>query len=222
MSKNPSPSNNFLPNIPIGTIGVTPTFNGPYDNFIARAIQWFTATRGNYSGWAAAPVNHAFVYVGNVAGYAKPQIVEAEARGAQFSDWDKYADSVIWLTDIECVNDEARMGSPTLNPIITPTPEQRQKIREYAIDCAVKNVGYGFLDFLGIALAQRRVDAIDPDNPPWWVKRLGDDDHLICSQLAAAAWRYADLYIYPHRIDGLVSPEDLYMAGGCPPHKPEG
>lgn len=211
----PNPSN-FVPPIPVGTIGVTATFNGPFDNFIARAIQWFTATRSQYSGWSNAPVNHAFVYVGCVAGYEKPQIVEAEAGGAQFSDWDKYADSVIWLTDIrQCANG----WYETVNDVpLVPTPEQQKKIAEYAIDCVIKHVGYGFLDFLGMALAQRRVGAIDPNNPPWWVKRLGDDSHLICSQLAAAAWHYANLIIYPTRIDGLVSPEDLYMAGGCPAH----
>lgn len=192
--------------LPLGTIGVTPTYGNKFDKFIGGAIRWATATQDNYHGLKNAPVNHAVVYVGPVIGYDKPQLVQAQPGGASFADWDSYGDQMIWLTVM----------------LYTPTDAARAKIIETAKDLAIKRVGYGFLDFLGIALAQRRFGYIvNPNRPPWWVRRLGSNKHMICSQLADYCWERAGVQLFKNRIPGLVTPEDLYLNGGAPTHPAE-
>lgn len=201
----------------LGTIGVTPTFGNSLDSTVARAIQWFTATRDDYSGvpteWAPAKVNHAVVYVGVQRGYVTPQLVQANPGGASFADWDSYGSNMIWLNEIHQETDKALVG-----PVLTPTTAQRLQIAAWAANAARVGIGYNYVDFVAIALAQKRFGKLganwESKGSPWWVDRLSDDNRLICSQLADMAWRNAGLQIFAdNRPAGLVSPEDLYLAG---------
>lgn len=187
---------------PNGTIGVTPTFGPWYDRFVARGIQWVTSTRDQYGKFHDAKVNHAVVFVGDIDGRDGPQLVQAQPGGAAFDRWDAYGDAMIWLTDI----DEAGTGIP-----IAPTTIQQSQIVEFAKDCAIKKIGYNYLDFLAIALAQQRFgDVVSDSKPSWWAKRLANPKHLICSQLADAAYSFAGIQLFSdHRLSGLVSPADL-------------
>jgi len=179
-----------------GTFGTTPTFGNTFDRSVARAIQWFTATRDQYGRWHDAPVNHAVLYVGEVPGYDQPQIVEAAPGGANFSDWNAYGTDMVWAHEVEGV---------TLND------QQRASIAQFGIDCAIKGVGYGYLDFVAIALAQRRMHSIVfYEHTQWWAKRLGDPHRLICSQLVDWCYLQADVHLFSDgRWPGLVSPADL-------------
>lgn len=182
----------------LATIGVVNTG----DNFVARAIRWFTGTKDQYGRWNDAKVNHAFIYVGIIAGYDEPQIVESNPGGAVFSPWNKYGKRAVWLTHL----DESGTGLP-----VFLSPQNRYAIVSWARSFAIKKVGYSYLDIVAIALAQRRIgEPIDPHNPPWWVKRLADPRHLICSQLVDYAYEKAGVHLFSDgRLPGLVSPADL-------------
>jgi hypothetical protein len=114
---------------------------------------------------------------------------------------------MIWLTHIA----QRRVGGTLVS--LEPTDAQREAIAVWAIDCAVKHIGYNYLDFVAIALAQQRLNTIvNYDNPPWWVKRLSNPRRLICSQLADYAWDKAGVHLFADkRPAGLVSPNDLFM-----------
>ena len=202
----------LMNNLAVGTIGVTPTFGNGFDKFVATGIQWFTATRDDYSkAWTNAKVNHAVVYVGSVDGIddGYPQLVEARPGGAGFARADSYGDHMIWLNHL------VQAGT---DHILTVTDAQRMIVREYAVDCAVKKIGYNYLDFVAIALAQKRFGDTGSNwykyGAPWWVKRLSNDHRLICSQLVDEAYQRAGVKLFNDgRPSGLVSPADLYAIG---------
>lgn len=189
-----------------GTIGVTPTFGNNFDRFVAREIQWFTASRDAYSKtWVNSKVNHAVVYVGSVPGIANgyPQLVEARPRGASFVNYDNYGKNMIWLDTIY----QAGTGTK-----LVPTTEQRNIIKEYAIECAQNKIGYNYLDFVAIGMAQKRFGNHEPElAKERWVQILSNDHRLICSQLVDEAYNRAKLYLFNDgRPTGLVSPADLF------------
>jgi hypothetical protein len=205
---------------PLATIGVTPTYGSGYGRYIGGAIRWFTATAGKYRGFKDAPVNHAVIFVGDVPGFDKPQLVEMQPSGARFRDWDHYGDQMIWLLQMEqdwCI---------TLQPtdpmrMIYPSDAQRKLAASTAIDLVCKHIGYNFLEFFALALAAKRVGLINPDKPPLWARYLASNKHMDCSQAADYCWAKAGLHIFKNRIPGMVTPEDLYLAGGCPTHPAE-
>lgn len=176
-----------------GAYGVTPTYGSWYDQFIGSGIRWFTATEDQYHHWHDATVNHAVIYVGEVAGYDKLKLVEARPGGARLSDWDEYGDSMIWV-----------------NKFVVDEAHQRQIVRT-ALMCAQRKIGYNYLDFLAIGLAQKRMHhIIDYNDAPWWAERLSDPDRLICSQLVDYCYEQASIILFnDHRPTGLVSPADL-------------
>jgi hypothetical protein len=145
-----------------------------------------------------APVNHAFVYVGH------GMIVEAQPGGARTVPADRYH-TVAWST-----------GKIPL------TDTQRSAIAAAAVGFADRHVGYGWLDIVAIALAQRRtfglVHARAPlAEQPWWVQRIERMDRLICSQLVDLAYADAGVQLFDDgRIPGLVSPGDLWRLIGSP------
>lgn len=130
-----------------------------------------------------SPVDHAFVYVGG------GRIVEA-VRHVRYNTVDAYP-GAIWST-----------GSVAL------TDAQRDTI----FTAAETFVGlpYNILDIAAIALAQNRLGHL-VDGDEWWVKRLSDPTHLICSQLVDQAYLQAGIHLFSDgRLPGLVSPGDLY------------
>ena len=200
----------------IGAWGTTPTYGNWYDRFIGAGIRWATATEDDYSKFphiegeehfTDAKVNHAVLFVGDVAGFSGPMLVEARPGGAAFAPWDKYGDAMTWANSFDTTYGVNLMPHAPLHP------EVRQAIANFGIDCALKRVGYGYADFLAIALAQKRFHNLVPyDNPPWWVRELGRPDRLICSQLVDWCYQQAGVELFDdNRFPGLVSPADLYM-----------
>lgn len=199
---------------PLGTIGVTKTYGSWFDRFVAGGIRYMTATEDMYHHFHDAAVNHSVVFVGQPPGFTKPQLVQAGTHGAQFAPWDIYGKDMIWLTEISQLREDGSLVR------LNPTDEQRTKIAQAAIDCAVKKIGYNYLDFFTIAFAQKRwfhqtIKYNLKDNP-WFVqlllKRLSSPKHMICSQLSDYTWNQANLHLFADlRPTGLVSPEDLYL-----------
>lgn len=194
---------------PLACIGVTPTYGNFRDRFVARGIQWFTATRDQYSKFENATVNHAVIYVGPVKGYdPTPQLVEARPGGAGFAPWDQYGDSMIWIDRFK------PLGSDTEYVL---SDFERQQIVFNAVNFAMNKIGYNYLDFVAIALAQQRFDQLvhyDPKDNPWWlnkaVDRLSRGDRLICSQLDDECYARSGVHLFQdNRPSGLVSPADL-------------
>lgn len=133
-----------------------------------------------------SPVNHAFVYIG------EGRIVEA-VRRVKVDFADQY-DDIIWST--------GRLPTP-----LTPTPDQRNAIVQAAL--AMVDDRYNVLDLLAIALAQKRLGRrVDGDE--WWVKRLSANGREICSQVVDKAYDQAGIHLFSGRLEGLVSPGDLY------------
>lgn len=139
-----------------------------------------------FASWAIrwgthSPVNHAFLYVGG------GQIIEA-VRHVQLSPWDSYP-GTIWS------------GSMGLDPVL---------LSSIAADArGYLGESYNVLDILAIALAQSRLGHL-VDGDEWWVKRLSDDHHLICSQLVDQAYLDRGVHLFNDgRLPGLVSPGDL-------------
>lgn len=161
-----------------------------------------TPTHGNWRTRIAAflirygtesPVNHSALYVGEVAGYDKPQIIEARPGGAGYADWDSYSDCT-WSTS-------------RLPLDLVPTDEQRILIAQAAT--GMVGTPYGWLDLVAIALAQRRLGRV-VDGDEWWVRRIASSRTLICSQLVDRAYLEAGVHLFDDgRIPGLVSPGDL-------------
>ena len=133
-----------------------------------------------------APVNHAFVYVGD------GQIVEACPSGARTVPATNYG-PIVW----------SHQGL---------SEKQRTAIVVKADLLAQQRVGYGWLDLVAIGLAQRRAGKIvDLKNPPWWVRRIARQDRLICSQLVDVCYQAAGVALFDDgRLPGLVSPGDLW------------
>lgn len=159
--------------------------------------------KGRLIGWLIrygtdSPVNHAFVYIGG------GKIVEAQPGGARIVKASRYH-KVAWSTG------EIRL-----------TDAQRTAIAATAQGFAARKVGYGWLDIVAIALAQRRtfglVHALAPiEKQPWWVRRIQRLDRLICSQLVDLAYADAGVQLFDDgRIPGLVSPGDLWRLIGSP------
>lgn len=199
---------NLVPPRP-GTFGTTPTFGPWYDKFVARSIQWMTATRDQYGKWHDSPVNHAVVFVGEVPGYDKPQLVEARPGGASLHDWDEYAD-IHWANRFKL-----KSGSSYVPYVLSEW--QRQHIAHTALMLADNKVGYGYRDYLAIALAQQRLGyvinpaKIDNKIERWVLDQLSRPDRLICSQLVDYCYQCANVELFDDkRPTGLVSPADLY------------
>lgn len=207
---------------PVGTIGVTPTHGKGIAEFVGAGIRWFTATREQYNGgkshWVNAPVNHAVVMVGPVPGVdgGYPQLIQAANSGAQFARWDTYGTNMIWLDAIRQQLPHMEEGA-----FLVPSPAQQSIIRAEAVQLVANHTGYNPWDYLAIALAQKRFGNHEEWLAhEWWVRRLNygvGKLELICSQLCDYLWHKAGLDIFADmRPDGLVSPEDLYLAGGAP------
>lgn len=176
---------------------VTRTGGRLYDRVIAWLIRWITATKVGHR-WRDSPVNHAAVFVGPVSRYPEGALVEARPGGAAYVSVTAYPEA-IW-------------SSGRLPERLTPTDAQRERIAAAAK--GMLGTPYGFLDDLAVGLAQRRTRDtlgrwVSVDRPPWWVRRIADRHTLICSQLVAAAWHDSGLDLYPGRLEGLVTPEDL-------------
>lgn len=175
---------------PLGTIGVVDT-----KSFYGRIIKWATKS----------PVSHAVVYVGH------GQLAEAEPEGARLRPWDEYGDAMVWLTEMGRLDID---GVPV--GVLEPTDEQRREVADFAIACAVAQVGYSWIDIAILALCSPRLDRINPDRPPWWARRLASMGTLVCSELADEAWSRAGLDIFEGRVRGFVTPGDCWRAGGSP------
>lgn len=178
---------------------VTPTYGNRMDRFVGWAIRATTATRSG-TRWIDATVNHAALYVGDLPGYSKPQIIEARPGGAGFKDWDAYGNNAIWSTG-------------RIPEAIVPTDEQRAQVAVEAMN--VVGLGYGYLDIAAIAFAQRRLGhMVDVEKPlreqPWWVRRIESMRTMICSQLVDVVLDRVGVHLFvDNRIPGLVSPADL-------------
>jgi uncharacterized protein YycO len=159
-----------------GDFGLVKTGGQGFAGLVAWAIRFGTD----------APVNHAFVYVGD------GRIVEAEPGGACESSVDRYGD-VVWSTgrlDVEL------------------TTTQRWAIVQAALDAV--GTPYGWLDIVAIALAQKRLGGL-VDSDDWIARRISNDGTLICSQLVDVAYKAAGVGLFADgRLPGLVSPGDLY------------
>ena len=175
---------------PLGCIGVVDT-GGKY----SRAIKWFTNS----------PMSHAVVSVGD------HELVEGEPGGARVMPIDEYGDRIVWLTDMRVTDIDGYRGA-----LLEPTDGQRAKIADTALDLAARRVKYNWLDFIPLALASPRLRLLDPAHLPMWAKRMASDETLVCSQLADLCWSRAGLHIFEGRVPGMVSPGDLYRAGGSP------
>jgi len=152
------------------------------------------------------------VYVGRVAGKGLPQLVQAAPGGANFANWDSYGNDMIWLDPVDQLQADGALKSLEI------TDQQRMKIAAFAKDCAVKQIGYNYLDFLAIALAQKRFQVSPGEETwlrdEWWVKRLSNNKRLICSQLVDYCYSRAGIQLFAdNRPNGLVSPADLYSLG---------
>lgn len=174
----------------LGDYGVVRSVGDWRETLAARFVRFGTR----------AKVNHAVVYVGPVAGYTKPQIVETNPGGAKLADWDKYGRNIWWSTG-------------DLPGHCTPTPEQGAQIARNAI--SMLGTPYGLIDILIIALAQSRSGGfIKPGKPlgqqPWIVRRYMSSNHLICSQLVDRAFAEAGVHLFEAWIQCLVSPGDLW------------
>lgn len=139
-----------------------------------------------FASWAIrwgtdSTVNHAFLYAGD------GQIIEA-VREVRLSPWDSYP-GTIWS------------GSMGFGP---------DKLAAVAAG-AQRYLGesYNVLDIVAIALAQARLGHL-VDGDEWWVRRLSDPAHLICSQLCDQAYLDQGIHLFNDgRLPGLVSPGDL-------------
>jgi hypothetical protein len=166
----------------IGDFGVVATYGNWRDRLAATCIRWGTD----------APVNHAFVYVGNGT------IVEATPSGARAARADSY-DNIQWSTGL-----------------LAPSDGRRLAIARAANQFAADHVGYGWLDLVAITFAQHRTGhLIDPttrlSEQPWWVRRVMSMDTLICSQLVDVAYTMGGVDLFTDgRLPGLVSPGDLW------------
>ena len=197
---------------PLGTIGVTPTYANDLGGFMGWAIRTFTGR--SIKGPDRSPVNHAVVYVGRVEGFEKPQLVQAQPGGADLAAWDSYGDDMIWLTDMWTADREDN----DLVPLV-PTAAQRNQIVAAALTLAACKIGYSFLDYVAIILSLKTLGApLDSYKPTFWARVLGNNRRMICSQLADFTWHTAGLEIFKGRLYGLVTPNDLYLAGGAPKH----
>lgn len=179
-----------------GDIAVVATAGKWYDRIFARLIRWFTAYKvpakrswrtlwRNYK-WQKSSVNHAFGYIGD------GMIVEAALKVQKTSVY-AYADPQ-WIT---------------LPANLTPTDEQRTEI----VNFWESKVGtwYNIVDIFAIALAQERFGFhLTQVSQFWWVKRLSNGKHFICSQLMDAGYMAADVQLFTdNRLTGMVSPQDL-------------
>jgi hypothetical protein len=162
------------------------TSNGPLDStlrgsLLANAIQWGTNSTFNHAGLC---IDHTTV-------------VEAQPGGAQRTHINGY------------------LGPNTMWSKMPLTDEQRTAAAVAA--ASLVGVPYGWSDYLAITLAQKRlgkwqrVNAELPmEKQPWWVRRLGRTDRLICSELVDFALFLAGIHLYDDgRPFGLVSPGDL-------------
>jgi hypothetical protein len=74
---------------------------------------------------------------------------------------------------------------------------------------------YGFADIVAVALGQKRLGSHvkvlkAKKDQPWWVQRVADNHHLICSQLVDLAFLMGGVHLFnDERLPGLVSPADL-------------
>ena len=176
---------------------VTRTGGRWHDRAIAWLIRWVTATRVGRR-WRDSTVNHAALFVGPVSRYPEGALVEARPGGAAYVSLNAYP--------------EATWSSGRLPRRLTPTDAQRERI--VAAAKGMLGTPYGFLDDLAVGLAQRRTRAtlgkwVSVGRPPWWVRRIASRHTLICSQLVDAAWHDGGIDLYPGRLEGLVTPEDL-------------
>lgn len=166
-----------------GDFMVTPTHGSGLDRVAGWLIRYGTDS----------PYNHAALYVGELVGYSKPQIVEAWPSGAKLSDWDSYPNGV-WST--------GRLPSG-----LTPTGEQRTRI--VAAGLSMVGIPYGWLDLIAITFAQRRLGR-PVDGDEWWVRRIGDMRTAICSQIVDQSWLLGGVHLFEDgRLPGLISPGDL-------------
>jgi hypothetical protein len=190
---------------------------------VGDLIRYFTGTRDEYSKWHDATVNHAGIYVGYVDSHfgdfgGIPQIMQADPfKGFSFADWDTYP-GAIWLDRIG-----QRQKDGTLIELL-PDLDARISICEVAESIWRKR--YNFIDIAAIAVAQERVHQWDSDygpelehyleHPPWWIKRLSDNNRFICSQAVDFSWKDAKTptgefkgLFADNRPYGMVSPADL-------------
>lgn len=203
-----------------GDFGLVPTYGNGMARFFGWLIRWGCATptaaqktrlmRALYRVpilgwlvflldgrlWKTSRVNHAFLYVGG------GMIVEMEPRGAVLTRLHYKPDSIIWST-----------GKIRLNR------DQRHTICDTAHLFVAEKIGYGWLDIVCIALAQKRAGSslranLPIDRQPWfWRKVLGRVEslrQLICSQSVDVAYETGDRRLFGDgRFPGLVSPQDL-------------
>jgi hypothetical protein len=167
----------------LGDFGLVRSFEGP----------WYDRFFGHVIDWDTdSPYHHAVTYIGDTP---DGDIIEAVKR-VSYGHADQY-DDIVWSTG-------------RLPAALTPTDEQRQLIVQAAI--GMLDLHYNVLDILAIGLAQRRFGhAVDGDE--WWVKRLSNDNRVICSQAVDLAYLKAGIHLFTDgergRLPGLVSPADL-------------
>lgn len=167
--------------------GLIASMQGPwYDRAFARIIDWDTRST----------VHHAVGYVGPDPQGQHGDIIEAVRRVSY--GWADGYDDVIWSTG-------------RLPEHLTPNDDQRQEI--VAALRGMLGDGYNAVDILAIGIAQPRIDpdrmARWSEHPPWYIRRLNDDKHEICSQVIAKAYAAAGIQLIPGRPACLVSPGDL-------------
>lgn len=171
---------------------MTQAFPQPGDFFVTeyRGTEWRAQLMSYAIQWGTAShVNHAGIYIGD------GQVIEARPGGAGYAPAAGY------------------LGSNTKWSSLPVLASQAEAI----VAAAIEHIGtpYGWLDAVAIAVAQRRLGGhLDTTKPieqqPWWYRRIGRADRLICSQLVDLAYYEAGIHLFDDgRAFGLVSPGDL-------------
>lgn len=186
-----------------GSILLTPTYGNWFDRTIGWAIRFGTGTRDQYGKYHDAKVNHAALYDGT-------ELIEARPGGAGYNDWDAYDEKgTLWITP-------ARLGQLQSDGSLVPLHLNAAQLQG-VVDAANTMIGrdYGFADIVAVALGQKRLGSWvkvqkAKKDQPWWVRRVADNKHLICSQLVDLAFLMGGVHLFnDERLPGLVSPADL-------------
>lgn len=147
------------------------------NDWTGRLIRW----------WTRSDYNHAAFFV------SPTQVVEAEPKGAQLTNWSRYAGRADGGCDAE-VATSAGMWLLT----------DEQRVAAFPVGMAMVGTPYNWLDILSVGLLQWGI------KPRWVRNRVRSSQTLICSQLVdACRTALGDHLFQDGRLPMDVTPGDL-------------
>lgn len=189
-----------------GDFFVSTSNTGPwYKRSLPLLVRWVTNSK----------FNHAGVFVGRVDSLGTDEteyVIEAQPGGVRYWPVEDYlGDNTVWSNGKFIGTMATRLDSQY---VLVRT---EAAVRTEIINAAKSLLGrpYGLLDCIALGLAQKRLGSRADtkkaiEDQPWWVKRLMNDDTIICSELVDRSYRAAGINLFQ---DGRgyqwVSPGDL-------------